>query len=279
MISRPQLDTIGDRIETGTYTLHSRFRRTANYTAGSRLITLSRSSADRGPLTITLHTSRLPDCRKLIIEPGQITIDSQKIPVPGTSIYDSRLPPMGTFAQSSLDSCRQVLFRESPPGGMVHALKNDSHPESKSAVEQAVIQRLKAGYGLILAGRVIRGARALRGVGNGLTPSGDDMIAGFMWGLHAVAASSNIDVKRFCRRILKTVQGENPISNQAFIMAYNGWFPAGMKSLVTALAKGNKTATVHATRSMISRGALSGSDICAGFLAGIAFAGTPRSTV
>ncbi len=130
---------------------------------------------------------------------------------------------------------------------------------------------------MIRNGRPLRGTRMLRGTGNGLTPSGDDVIAGFLWGVHAVNLRSGVDITRFCRRIQSVAFGENLISNQTLTMAGNGWFPGTLKNLVTALGCGDEMMIRQATRAVSTRGALSGSDLCAGVLLGISYSNSAES--
>jgi hypothetical protein len=107
------------------------------------------------------------------------------------------------------------------------------------------------------------GARGLAGLGGGLTPSGDDCLAGLMlraWATHPRP-------RWFCRVVVETAAGLTTTLSEAFLQAAaRGECSAAWHVLLAALAEGNDAALTAAATEVLSQGATSGSDMLAGFL-------------
>ncbi len=111
-----------------------------------------------------------------------------------------------------------------------------------------------------------RAISALCGLGPGLTPAGDDWLAGWLLGLHL--APDPPDLSGF---ILEIAGQRTTTLSRAFLeCAAAGEADAGWHALLAALA-GEPTdgRTAHCARAILAHGSTSGAAMLAGFLAGV----------
>jgi hypothetical protein len=103
----------------------------------------------------------------------------------------------------------------------------------------------------------------LAGLGNGLTPAGDDFLTGIMlwaWLAHPDPAS-------FCRSLLHVTVPRTTILSAAFLRAAAcGECSDSWHVLLAALSEGTDAEITVAGRKILAYGATSGADTLAGFL-------------
>jgi len=78
-----------------------------------------------------------------------------------------------------------------------------------SEFEKAFVKRMGDGVKLIWAGQIIRGVKRLKGCGFGLTPSGDDFIAGLLFGLNVIQQARNKDLGWLIAGVYEASRDEN----------------------------------------------------------------------
>jgi len=102
---------------------------------------------------------------------------------------------------------------------------------------------------------------ALIGLGPGLTPAGDDWLAGWLirWRLHATRAAAPP---------LRTADlaGTTRLSQALLRAAYAGWVDAAWQGLLAALSNNNASAIGQHARQILQHGATSGCAMLGGFL-------------
>lgn len=115
-------------------------------------------------------------------------------------------------------------------------------------------------------------AGQLAGLGPGLTPAGDDWLAGWLVGLRAAAAMngdpSALDVQAVGRTVVSSARSRTSRLSLAFLQAAaDGAVAQPWHDLLAALADADPTPLRHAAAEIMRHGATSGSDMLAGFLA------------
>ncbi len=128
---------------------------------------------------------------------------------------------------------------------------------------------------------VVRAAGALLGLGNGLTPSGDDFVGGAFFARAFAADVAGVAIHRSRETIARVLTAAatltNPISVALLGDMLHGRGHASLHELANALAMGRLDDAVHAATRLAHLGHSSGWDILAGFLGGVlgpeAFAG------
>jgi hypothetical protein len=113
-------------------------------------------------------------------------------------------------------------------------------------------------------------AEKLIGVGLGVTPSGDDILIGFLAGLWSRAGHSPIQlsfVRLLGSEIIRIAKQTSEISRTYLYHAAQGQFSSSLSTLAEAIAKGN--GVEHATHEAMRIGHSSGMDSVTGLLIGL----------
>ena len=109
-------------------------------------------------------------------------------------------------------------------------------------------------------------AHALCGCGIGLTPTGDDMLAGWMaigWLLHGPQPEFLSE----CRQIVAVARQQTHLLSQCWLeYAANGYVAEPIKTLLHALTQEDGQHLVQPTQAVLALGATSGYDIIQGIL-------------
>ncbi|MEA1928553.1 MAG: DUF2877 domain-containing protein [Candidatus Auribacterota bacterium] len=284
MVQKIEIVSIGDRIFPGEYSLHSRFRRVVNFTDGERLVALVTEEVGRGPVNIVargLDPGLIDDTLRM--DPGTITINGGPYPFDRAKIFHSylgvglidnhRLPGnLGVFEDALLDL--------SPPGSLAFLIDGKREANFTSSFEKGFVERVKEGTQTIFGGTVritpdekdiISGVKKIKGLGFGLTPSGDDFIAGLLVALDLIELIDGINRAKLREEIVEVSRGGNLLSNSFIALVGDGYLFEGFKDLLSALIEGDKTSIRARTENLISLGASSGSDMAVGFLLTINF--------
>jgi len=164
---------------------------------------------------------------------------------------------------------RQALMASVSARSMAFLLDESAGPGSPSAFERECANRLRNGVGRLIAGDLEGGAAALKGVGFGLTPSGDDFLAGFLLALYALESAGLGSFADERDTIRRAARSDNPFSKALLECAAEGRAiePAG--SLIRALFEGpDGAAGEHAAR-LAAVGASSGADLGVGLSIGL----------
>lgn len=122
--------------------------------------------------------------------------------------------------------------------------------------------------------RAADAARALLGLGSGLTPSGDDFVGGAFFA-RALFARAGVGDAAGWRTAAETIasataHATHPISAALLIdlLGGEGWAP--LHDLARALAQGDEAASMAAAQRLVRLGHSTGWDVLAGFVAGAA---------
>jgi hypothetical protein len=110
---------------------------------------------------------------------------------------------------------------------------------------------------------LVEGGASLAGLGDGLTPAGDDFLAGVMlWAWLAHPAP-----EQFCSTLAQAAVPRTTILSSAFLRTVaRGQCSADWHRLFAALAEGRSAEIACAARQVLAHGASSGLDAVIGFL-------------
>ena len=279
MVRNIEIVSIGDRIFPGEYSLHSRFRRVVNFTEGERLVALVTEEVGSGPVNIVakgLDPGLIDDT--LRIDPGTITINGGPYPFDRAKICHSHLGVGSIDDQRLMENLgvfEDALLELSPPGCLAFLIDEKREANFTSSFEKGFIARIKEGTKSIVnptnqiapdANSIVSGVKKIKGLGFGLTPSGDDFIAGLLVALNLMERLDGTDHTKIKREIVSVSRGGNIFSNSFISLAGDGYLFEGFKDLLSALIDGDKTGIRARTENLLSLGASSGSDMAVGFL-------------
>jgi hypothetical protein len=257
---------IGDRVETGSYRLHSRFHGALAFlregTGG--LVCVVDETKGAGPVHIVVRGLDFASAERLEVGAEAVSLGAADARIERRS--QSQLPRLTLDAarlQRNLGALREELLASAPARSIVFLLEGRAGIQPVRLFEAELAKRLRAGVARLTAGHT-NAAASICGLGAGLTPSGDDFLAGYLLGLYALGVPEE-------RRpaIRDAVVTGNPFSAALLDCAAEGRCiePAG--SLVRALFEGTEVDVVRETRRLAAVGASSGADLAVGLYFGL----------
>jgi hypothetical protein len=262
-----ELTAIGDLVYDGTYRVHSRFRRAVNFTDGSHLVTVVGSDMDAGPININVCGFDAATARTLRVERGAVTLDGTRLPFDDRFVYLSEVRPLhpdrGTFL-AGVTQLGTLLVREAPEKSLAFLMDGSRMSKLNDGFELNLGRHISSCVRDILFWDRLRGVRRLKGCGFGLTPSGDDFIAGFLLGLNVLGRLGLNDWSETRRDVLQTALSGNMLTDTFLFLAQEGRVFESMKLLIAALAKGWSGDIRASTERLLSVGATSGADMAVG---------------
>ncbi len=261
----------GDSIPRGTFKLHSAFENSINFRGRKGLVvSLVSRKTGNGPMNIVMkHLPR--GARRLKVTRFKLYIDENCLEADPERNYDSSVPVLSldpVLLRKNLELLKGWLGTSAPAKSMCFLFSVRAEDAFKRPFEREMLKKMKDSIRLLDAGDYARGARALRGLGFGLTPSGDDFICGFLTGLSFVEACSSADLSDIMNAVYENALTENIISGSFTWCAYNGRVNERIKDLLAALAGLEERRLLSAAKAALRCGHTSGADFCAGLVHG-----------
>jgi hypothetical protein len=265
--------SVGDQVERGSYTVHSRFKRAVNFSNGRRLVFLVSREIGAGPLNIVLAGAgshqALARVSCLRVEEHLLEIDERFFNVDRSHCYRSDFTLQDCRADClplNLALFRQLLADASASNSLAFLIASERVGNFTSAVERAFVSRIQRGADQVFGGSLLEGVSMLKGCGAGLTPSGDDFIAGVLLGLHLLQQLRQRELRQVIDTIFRAATGQNIFSNTFLELASRGLLLEKMKKLVLTMLGGESGPVRVATLDLFAIGATSGADLGTGFL-------------
>lgn len=260
--------SIGDCLPPGDYRVFARFAKVVNFIGAGDIIALVQPAVGAGPANIVLHEDAWRNYRTLQVSDDAVQLDGTRMPLDETIRYDSalrlRILDERLFA-ANLAILEQVLLAAAPPESMVFLLDPGSRQNSRGTFAKALAERFFAAAALIRENDFAGSIPLLRGAGPGLTPAGDDVIAGMLLALQVERQSRGSIPQALIERIYRQARGENPLSNAFLSHARAGRVFAAMKDLLNSLNEGAPAEIRRHALALLARGATSGADLATGF--------------
>lgn len=281
------LVSIGDQITEGEYAFHSRFDRAVNFQHDGHLISVVDEQIGAGPLNIVVRdlnagpaggTASTPSVRgargrapslPLEITADTVVFEGCRFRFTDSHRYDSRIDFQArdpSRFQRNLSVFEKSLRTASPPNSLTFLLNEKRIENFRPGFERSFVEQVKHSVHQIFGGNLLEGVRSLRGCGLGLTPSGDDFIAGLLIGLNLLQKMRKKDFQHIADAVFKTAKAGNVFSNTFLHLARRGLLFARMKELILSLVNGTANAVRKATETLFAVGETSGADLGTGFL-------------
>jgi hypothetical protein len=204
------------------------------------------------------------------LQEANLRIGDVQINLAGATVWEPRpdwnvLRARRVGIERNLGTLSSIGVRLAAPGSWLAHEKNvgqDGILPYTQPVAQAALEPLRAGWQGDLA-QLQDGAARLAGLGNGLTPAGDDFLAGVMlraWLAHPAPQS-------FCGAIVEAAAPRTTTLSAAFLRAAaGGECDAAWHQLLAVLGTATDDELARAVQAVLARGATSGADTLAGFL-------------
>jgi len=259
------LVSIGDQIEEGFYPFHSRFNRAVNFKQGDRLVSVVNKEIGDGPLNIVVRDLPAAQGQKpLEISVGQVVFEGHAYRFTRRHRYCSTLE--GGIAVSprfrhNLSLFGELLQTSSHPKSLAFLLNDKRTQSFRSGFERRFAEHVQHSVRQIFGGNRLTGVGALTGCGIGLTPSGDDFIAGLLIGLNLHGTG----FRGLAEQIFAAARSDNIFSNTFLDLARRGRLFGRMKNLILALGRESEDDVRKCTESLFAVGGTSGADLGTGF--------------
>ncbi|MBI2752628.1 MAG: DUF2877 domain-containing protein [Betaproteobacteria bacterium] len=186
--------------------------------------------------------------------------------------WSARLPPLRRDTIGDIpfrvEMLRRALLAAERPRGFGSLLAGNL-PRFPLDLAVGRVEALAAAIECDDAGGALQPARALLGVGTGLTPSGDDLVGGALFGRRFIAAGDR-RWGRLAKRLAHEIRTRShAVSAALFADLAAGRSFAPLHAMADALATGDGTGALSAAQPLARIGHSSGWDMLAGFLIGI----------
>ncbi len=263
--------SVGDRLGEGRYLPHSRFPRAANFLRGEALAAVVGEEAGRGPINIVVRGIDPAAADFLEVGGEEIRIGPSVFPRADAETYDSRWEP-GPIRQGllrrNLAVLEDCLLGQAPGESLAFLLD----PARRSCPGPSFRGRLgerfaAAAEDLFRSERhLVEGCRRLKGLGPGLTPAGDDFIAGILAALSVLERAEGADRSALRGEIAAAARSGNLLSSTFIALSAAGRFFERLKNLLAALVGDDPAALRRRAGDLLAYGASSGSDLAAGLV-------------
>ncbi|MHA1448282.1 MAG: DUF2877 domain-containing protein [Candidatus Hodarchaeales archaeon] len=271
----------GDKISDGKYEVHSRFEKVINFiiprnndgrikNENKIVVSVVKPEIGGGPTNIVIEGADFTSISLLEIDSNRIKLDNIEIIVPSGKFYSSSLERTDiilSLFERNINILKDTLINKGPRKSLVFIHDGARKGEFHSSFDKGYLSRFTAGYEQITGGKIAEGAKMIRGIGYGLTPSGDDFLIGFIAGLYLSQLIHGKNTSKKIELVCDLSLSENYISNTFLLMAKEGLFYEKLKNLCNALMINDAKDIEMKTTLIIDTGETSGADMLTGFLA------------
>lgn len=267
------LVSIGDQVREGTYPFHSRFHRAVNFRCEKQLVSVVDEEIGDGPLNIVIRdfdgqlTTREP--APLVITANTVMLGDNRFEFTDHDYYRSTVVLDGwepRLFHHNLSVLADELRTASSPKSLAFLLDEHRTANFRPGFERAFTEQIRHGVDLMMNGHLLDGVRTLRGCGLGLTPSGDDFIAGLLIGLNLLQQLRGRDYQEIADGVFRIAKAGNIFSNSFLDLARRGLLFGRMKELVLALIHESDEMVRKSAARLMAIGGSSGADLGTGFL-------------
>jgi hypothetical protein len=263
---------IGDQIDEGVYPFHSRFHRAVNFTHRDHLISVVDEEVGPGPLNVVVRDLHVePVCHQtapLTVGANTVVFENHRLPFTDSDRYRSTVAVDGwnpDLWRRNLSTLGDQLRTMSSPKSLAFLLDVERTRNFRSGFERAFVDQITRGVRQIMNGDLLAGIRSVKGCGLGLTPSGDDFIAGLLIGLNLLQQLRGRDYRKTANAVFRTAKAGNVFSNSFLDLARRGRLFGRMKDLILALIYDGDEVVRESTRKLMAIGGSSGADLGTGF--------------
>lgn len=263
------LKSYGDRLVSGKYEFHSRSKHAANFIFNNALACCVDESVGPGPFSIVLSGIPIDSIKELQIEKKRLVLNGETLNYVRAGRYCSRIesPPKVSDEKlkASLKYFGDHLKQLSCPLSLLFLINPARENEFGTDFELEYVRRFQNGIELFYDSNYLEGVRKLRGLGFGLTPSGDDFLAGAMAAIHMSQSVLNKNYSEKLSLIFENARGDNPIVNAYLESARDGAYTKRFRDIIIAVYRCNLLDIKQSTPQLLEAGKTSGIDWAVGF--------------
>jgi len=267
-----KLLSFGDHLEKGIYKVHSRFIEVINFCSGGSFVFIVGRSIGGGPINIVVEGVNFSELEELIIDEDHFLLNGEKVFFETSKKYDSKIKVTDFDEEKfwqNLDHFEKALIENSSDNSLTFLLDGSRKKNFKSSYEIEFVRRFDSAIECFTSSNYLEGVKLIKGIGFGLTPSGDDFISGFLIALNVIQKLEKVDYSNLIAHIYEAAKGNNVFTNAFLLAAKNGSLFDKFKNLIHSILYSGQIEILEKTRTLISFGETSGADQGVGFLFGI----------
>jgi hypothetical protein len=261
--------SFGDQIQPGTYALHSRYDSCLNLQNQEKLLSCTYKLGWAGPIQIIMHGVDLNQIESVVIRDRQMMINQDyDLPIADDVIFESSIELQDIAVErmeNNIGLSIAALLECAHVKSLAFIFDRSRSRHFSSAFETVFFNHVVAGVDTMLQGDVLGGLCSLKGVGFGLTPSGDDFIAGFLFGLYLLQQIHRSDLSGLRATIYARARGSSLLANTFLALASQGRFSERLKDFVGVLCNNDPSQVIPAMKQVMAMGSTSGADLLCGF--------------
>ncbi|MDP8267802.1 MAG: DUF2877 domain-containing protein [Candidatus Tenebribacter davisii] len=257
----------GSSIKNGNYILHSKFKNVHNYIDDHDIISLVTTQIGKGPNNIVLN--RIPE-----IANNTITISKQQLIIGNTALKiqlfetsnDNVYIHNYDLLRTKIEFLEQSIVSEISPDSLGFLLFPGNEVFFTTAFEKAFISHVKNTMQDFSIEKLPEISKKMKGVGFGLTPSGDDFNCGILYALNYLQQTCRRNFSQLIEKCFQNSIGTNLISNTFLKFAYSNQYYENFYKLLKALKLNCNDSMIKYAEKIINSGHTSGSDMLTGFI-------------
>lgn len=287
MHTRPEIISIGDELPTFYCQplFHSSFNDIINFSYNDKVISVCNKKIGKGPVNIVINNFPINEIQSIIIFDNNISLNNKysfSIHSHKHLVYSSLLNKT-SFSDNSLiistqktyknniEKVTEYLLKLNIDKSLIFLLDTKREKAFNTLIEKKFMNKFKNGVLKILNNKTINGISEIKGLGFGLTPSGDDFIIGFLAALNLISIILNKNFDSIIEKIYQTAKTNNKISNTFLYFAMQNKYFETFKNFLTSISTNtneNSNNMEYFLNKMISLGHTSGIDTLTGFIIG-----------
>jgi hypothetical protein len=260
---------VGDNLPVGNFVEHSRFKEIVNYiNKQNEILSIALHEKYAASNTIIFEFKDFENIKKIQFDGKLFISDFENFSIENITVFESRLDCKGIkindikinvdfFIRNYIDK-----FNEKSLAFLIDG-KREKYFETR--FEKAYVKYMNQAFSDISSGKIIEGVSKMKGAGFGLTPGGDDFIAGMLFGLDILQKTGNQDFEELKTNIFQISKGKNQISNNLLKQAYEGRYFKRLKDFSESLIF-DKNDISEKFDELKSVGETSGSDLLTGLV-------------
>ena len=259
----------GNLLPKGEFILHSKFQNVINFiNAKQQILSFAFAESYLSPNTLLINSTDFSVIKKVIV-------DEEKIELLGKYYFLDEIEQYNSFfiyrnngeidLKSKVIKFEQEFLHRFNKKSLAFLLNIENEKYFTSTFDKAFVKYIKLAYNEIENGDFYTGIGKMKGAGFGLTPSGDDFIAGMLFAFDILRHYKIPNINTDTEKIKKIAIGKNPISNSLLYYASKGSYYKRFKDFQEALLY--KESEIENTfNELIKIGETSSSDMLAGFI-------------
>jgi hypothetical protein len=263
------LKSYGDRLVSGKYELHSRSKHAANFIFNGAMACCVDEYVGPGPFSVVITGAPIDSIHSLAVEKKRVTINGNLLNFDRAGRYCSRIesPPQVSRdkLKENLKYFSDHLKQLSCPLSLLFLINPAKESEFATDFGIEYIRRFRNGLELFFGENSLEGVQRLRGLGFGLTPSGDDFLAGAMAAIQMSQSVLKTNNSERLNLIYQQTRGDNPLVNAFLENAKEGAYIKRFRDIIIAVYRGNLLDIKQHTQRLLEAGKTSGVDWAVGF--------------